>query len=157
MSENTPFMVQPFEPPHQAGVVALAEELLCREYRVQSDLSRDEDLQDVAGSYAPPASRFLVALSEGKVVGTGGIRRLSETDCELKRLYIDVKHRRGGIASAIVATLIPFVREQGYQRILLEIRPEMVDTIHRYSRYGFSPVPEGEDLPRPGSFLAIRL
>ena len=51
--------------------------------------------------------------------------------------------------------LLNFVRERGYKRILLELRPEMKDTVDRYSRYGFAP--ETEDLPRPATFMSIRL
>jgi hypothetical protein len=39
--------------------------------------------------------------------------------------------------------------------MLLEVRPEMADTLHRYARYGFVPLGAQDDLPRPGSFLAI--
>ncbi len=44
MSEADPFEVLPFDATHQEGVVSLAEELLCREYGVQADLSGDPDL-----------------------------------------------------------------------------------------------------------------
>ena len=149
------FEVLPFDPSHEEGALALAEDILCVEHRLQADLRGEPDLQDLARSYAPPAARFLVAVSSGEVVGTAGILKISERDCELKRLYVHPEYRRKGIASALMGNLLPFVRERGYRRLLLQVGPEMADTIHRYYRYGFEPLPENADLPRPGKFLAI--
>ena len=154
MKVQRPFYVVPFEPSHQEGARFVAEELLCRELAVQSDLSGDEDLEDVARTYAPPGNLFLVALVDGAVVATAGLLRISDRDGELHRLYVLAAYRRQGIASALVGRLLTFVKSRGHHRILLEIRPEMKDTLEGYWRYGF--VPESESLPRPGAFLAIR-
>ena len=156
MFESGDFRIVPFEPAHQQEALALAEDILCVEHRLQTHLEDEKDLQDIAAAYAPPGGRFLVAIVKDEIVGTAGILGLSERDCELKRLYILPEHRRQGIASALVGTLLPFVREQGYRRMLLEVGPEMADTLHRYARYGFVPLAAGDDLPRPGEFLAIR-
>jgi GNAT superfamily N-acetyltransferase len=150
------FEIVPFDPSHQEGACALAEDILCVERHLQPDIAGEKDLQDIARSYAAPDGRFLVAIAGGEVVGSAGILRLSERDCELKRLYVLPDYRRKGIASSLVGTLLPFVRERGYRRMLLEIGPEMADTIHRYTRYGFVPLSENDNLPRPGSFLAIK-
>jgi putative acetyltransferase len=150
-----PFEIVPFDPSRQAEVRAVAEEILCREFGVKPDLSSEDDLEDVGRAYAPPDSRFLVAMRSGAVVATAGIRRISETDCELKRLYVLRGHRRQGLASGLVGNLLPFVKERGYRRILLELGPEMKDTVQGYSRYGFAP--DAENLPRPGEFMSIRL
>lgn len=44
------------------------------------------DLDDVRSHYSNNGDLFLVLLDKGEVVGSGGIRRLSEEICELKRL-----------------------------------------------------------------------
>ena len=157
MSEAGPFEILPFDASHQEGVVSLAEELLCREYRVQADLSQDEDLLNVAAAYPPPDNTFLVAMRAGQVVATAGLRHASGTDCELRRLYVHGAHRREGIATALVSELLGFVKERGYRRVLLELQPHMQQTVKRYGRYGFVPVTEAIGLPRPGSFMAINL
>lgn len=157
MTDEASFQIVPCEPLYEEDVRSLAEEILCREYGVQEDISGEDDLRDIDRSYPPPHSRFLLAVMDGQVLATGGVRRVSETDCELRRLYVRASHRRQGFASAVVGNLLRFVREQGYERILLELRPEMEDTVERYGRYGFVPVAEGEDLPRPGRFMAIHL
>jgi GNAT superfamily N-acetyltransferase len=157
MLELASFKILPFNPSYQEGVRALAEAILCVEYKVQSDLSGDKDLRDIAATYAPPGSCFLVAVASGQVVGCGGILRLSERDCELRRLYVLAEHRRQGIAASMMGVLLPFVRKGGYRRILLEIRPEMEEDIRHYARFGFVHLTDKDDLPRPGTFMAIPL
>jgi GNAT superfamily N-acetyltransferase len=146
-----------FDSTYHDSVRALAEEILCREYAVREHLRDEPDLVDIAAAYAPPDGRFLVALEQGRVIGTGGVLRISERDCELRRLYVRAANRRRGVASNIVGELFDFIRERGYRRILLEVQPEMEGTVQVYSRYGFTPVAGGTDLPRPGEFLAINL
>jgi len=150
-----PFEIVAFDASYQNDVRSVAEEVLCREYGVQDNLDGETDLTDVEDSYAPPDSRFVIAKVLDRVVGTAGLARVSDTDCELRHLLVLSDFRRRGIASALVGALLSFVRERGYKRILLELRPEMKDTVERYSRYGFAE--ESEDLPRPADFMSIRL
>jgi len=153
--DHEPFEIVTFDPTFQNDVVYVVEEVLCREYGVQENLDAEQDLKDVDESYAPPDSRFVIARVLNKVVGTAGLLRISDNDCELRHLHVLSPFRRRGIASALVGDLLDFVRERGYKRILLELRPEMEETVDRYSRYGFTQ--ETEDLPRPTPFMSIRL
>src|SRR5262245_41100433 len=157
MDRVEPFRIAPFERRWASAVRALAEDVLCREHKVQPDLSAEEDLVDVSSSYAPPDSLFLVGIAGDAVVATAGVRRLSETDCELTRLYVHASRRRQGLASSLVATILPFARSRGYRRMLLEIRPEMRSTLHRYGRYGFAPLDAAAKAPRSGRFLSMPL
>jgi len=150
-----PFEIIAFDPTYQQDVRYVVEQVLCREYGVQDNLDGETDLKDVEESYALPDSRFVIAKVLDRVVGTAGLARVSDTDCELRHLHVLPDFRRRGIASALVGALLSFVRERGYKRILLELRPEMKDTVDRYSRYGFTE--ESEDLPRPANFMSIRL
>jgi ribosomal protein S18 acetylase RimI-like enzyme len=147
--------VLPFHPSFQKAAASLVRGILRDELRVADDLGDEEDLRDIGRSYALPDNCFMVALAKGKVVATGGIRRLSETDCELRHLYVKAPYRRQGLASSIVAKLVSFVGERGYTRILLAIRPEMEEFSKIYGRYGFRET--ADDLPRPGKFMSIDL
>ena len=153
--ELEPFEIIAFDLTYQKDVRYVVEQVLCREYCVQDNLDGEKDLKDVDETYAPPDSRFVIAKVLDRVVGTAGLLRVSDTDCELRHLCVLSDFRRRGIASALVGDLLSFFRERGYRRILLELRPEMEDTVDRYSRYGFAE--ESEDLPRPANFMSIRL
>jgi len=159
MESPEPFEIKPFEPIHTSEVRELAWRIARDDYgTADEDPGSDEDLQDIAGAYAPPHGRFLVALDNGVVVGTGGIRRISDTDCELMRLYVQSEHRRRGVASSLMGDLVNFVRERGYRRLLLEIRPEMEPEAPIYRRYGFRDLEPEQAPKRPGRrFMAIHL
>jgi ribosomal protein S18 acetylase RimI-like enzyme len=147
--------ILPFHESFHESVVSLVKEILDDEYGSDVDPGADDDLKEIGTTYAPPDNYFVLALVGGKVVATGAILRISDSDCELRRLYVQAAHRRRGLASSIVAELVPFVVERGYKRILLEIRPEMADLSRIYQRYGFHE--STENLPRPGKFMTIEL
>ena len=143
-----------FDASFQDAVTSLAEDILCREYAVLEDLSGEGDITDVAAAYTAPDSLFLLALENGLLVATGGVLRISDSDCELRHLYVEADRRRQGVASTLMGELLDFIRTRSYKRILLEVRPEMKDTIKGYARYGFAP--DDNDIPRLGEFLAIQ-
>ena len=122
----------------------------CRFIVYRNRVEDETDLQDIAAAYPAPQSRFLVAVENDSVVATAGLARVSESDCELRRLYVLESHRRRGIASALMVQVLAIVKGQGYRRILLELQPEMKETSRVYARYGFLPVPSSESLPRDG-------
>ena len=157
MDSSASFEIVPFEPAHQEAARSLVAEILCEELAVLPDLDGEEDLVDIAAAYAAPDGCFLVGLVGGQVAATGGILRISDEDCELSRLYVQCDHRRLGMASSIVGDLVRFVRQRGYRRILLEIRPEMERDRAVYRRYGFTDLPESEPTPGGNGYMAIQL
>jgi len=157
MDSPASFEIVPFDPARQDAVRSLAAEILCEELAVQPNLDGEEDLVDIAATYAAPDGRFVVGLVGGHLVATGGIRRISAEDCQLARLYVQSDHRRQGLASRIVAGLVRFVQKRGYRRILLEIRPEMETDRAVYRRYGFADLPESERSPGGHGYMAIQL
>lgn len=157
MAEQESMRIVPFDPAFADHVLDLAEVVLCGELGREIDVSRERDLSDPAAAYAAPDSRFLLLLESDRLLAMGGIRGLTETQCELRRLYVHPDHRRRGYASALVGRLLPFVRQRGYTRILLDLDGGIEFSPETYARYGFVPVTDPRDRPRPGRFVEIRL
>jgi GNAT superfamily N-acetyltransferase len=151
------FQIVSFRPGQEAGVRDLATAILVDELGACDDLSVHPDLDDIGGSYAEPDSRFLLAMIRGEVVACAAIRRLSDTGCELRHLYVRPSHRREGLASALVMSALAFVKQRGYDTIWLELLPYMQEMTKVYGRYGFLPLPDELSRPRDGEFLVIRL
>jgi GNAT superfamily N-acetyltransferase len=69
---------------------------------------------------APPHGTFLIAYQGDEAVGCGGIKRLSSTTAELKRLYVAPHARNGGGARTLIAALEDAARRAGYQVMRLD-------------------------------------
>ena len=105
-----PYQILEFDPAYEEEVRSLARSILHEELRLDNDPAVDEDLQDLKQAYASPGSRLVIALSQGKVVATGAIRRLSNADCELTRLFVRSDRRRQGLATLLYSARRDLIR-----------------------------------------------
>lgn len=95
--------------------------------------------------FEPPAGRFLVVLDgAGRTVAGGGIRRIDDRVCEVKRMWTSPAHRRSGLARRVLAALEAEAAALGYAIVRLEtgpLQPEAAALYHatgyrRIDRYG---------------------
>ena len=62
----------------------------------------------------PPHGIFLVGYRDGTPVCGGGLKRLPDGTCEIKRMYVVPQARRTGMARALLAALEDAARGLGY-------------------------------------------
>lgn len=90
---------------------------------------------------ADDITAFFVSFGDaGEPIGCAGVRRLNDSEAEVKPMYVDPAHRGTGAASAILAALENFGRSQGWVRLLLETGHEQPEAVRFYTREGFEPV-----------------
>src|ERR1700726_1307499 len=100
----------------------------------------------------------LLAEQAGTFIGCGGVRRFSEAECEMKRLYVVPANRRGGVGRTIAEALIEQARQLGYQAMLLDTLPSMIRAQELYALLGFEPTAAYRYNPAPGArFLRLEL
>jgi putative acetyltransferase len=109
------------------------------------------EIESLASEYGPPGGRFVLAEQAGTFIGCGGLRRFSESDCEMKRLYVVPANRRGGVGRTIAEALIEQARHLGYQGMLLDTLPSMIRAQELYSLLGFEPTAAYRYNPAPGA------
>lgn len=63
----------------------------------------------------PPGGAYLVGYRDGVPVCGGGLKRLPDGTCEIKRMYVVPQARRGGVARALLAALEDVARAMGYR------------------------------------------
>lgn len=114
-----------------------------------SDLRREyeerygdgDSADDVAaGEFDPPAGGFLVLLDAGRTVAGGGIRRLDEHTCEIKRMWTNPLYRRQGHATTVLRELEALARELGYSRVRLETGHAQPEALALYRGLGFTEI-----------------
>lgn len=90
-----------------------------------------------ADAFDPPAGAFIVLLDGPRTVAGGGIRRLDESTCEVKRMWTSPHYRRQGHASTVLAALESLARELGYSHVRLETGHAQPEALALYRRLGY--------------------
>jgi len=90
--------------------------------------------------FTPPRGRFLVVDVGGTAVAMGGIRRLAEDTCELKRCYVVPVHRRRGHSRRLLAALEDAARELGYRQLRLATGALQPEALALYTSAGYRPI-----------------
>lgn len=141
---------------------------LVREYATSLNVNLDfqnfdEELLHFEQEYALPGGTFLLARNPdgGKDIeylGCGAFRRFSDSDCEMKRLYVRPAGRNLGIGRQLASALITEAKSIGYKRMLLDTLPSMQSAQSLYQSLGFKPTVPYRFNPIEGtSFLQLDL
>ena len=123
-------------------------------FNLESDFQNYLDLQDYNNEldnlnekYGLPKGRLYIAYFDNQAADCIALRQLSETDCEMKRLYVRPEFRGKHIGKVLVETIINDAKELGYQRMLLDTIPALKTAIDLYENMGFYRVPPYNDSP----------
>jgi putative acetyltransferase len=100
-----------------------------------------DDVENYRKVYMENRGLLLVALDDGKVIGTGGIRMLRGDVAEMKRLWLLEEYHGQKIGFRLVALLLDFARKQGYTSICLQTSPQQERAIAFYQKLGFYEIP----------------
>ena len=86
----------------------------------------------------PSLRRLWVAVeSNGKVVGTIGVKRISDQTAELVRLSVSKDVRRQGIGSRLIGYVVNYCKSQGYKKLELNTLDDFHEAKLLYQREGF--------------------
>lgn len=124
-----------------------AVQLLFREYEawLGVDLcfqSFEKELKNLPGKYAKPSGRLFLASSDKNIAGCIALRKLGDTTCEMKRLFVRPNFRGLSLGQMLIEKLIAEAGEIGYERILLDTLPKkMPKAVELYKFYGFREIP----------------
>ncbi len=100
------------------------------------------EVSSMPGEYAFPGGAVLVAYAEDAPAGSVVMRRLDETTCEARRLYVRPGARRLGIARSLMSRLIDTAGDRGYSRMRLVTLAVFEEAIALYESLGFVRIPE---------------
>ena len=117
-------------------------------FRQYLDLQHyDQETAHPERKYGLPEGRLYLARWDGATAGCGGLRKLDETRCELKRLYVRPAFRGHQLGEALLRRLIDDARAIGYHHMLLDTLPFMDSALRLYRRFGFHGIPRYNDSP----------
>ena len=88
----------------------------------------------------PPGGAFLVGYAGDAPVCCGGVKRLSGSACELKRMYVVPEARRRGVARALLHALEEAARDLGFRIARMDTGPRQGHAQALYEAEGYAPI-----------------
>ena len=95
----------------------------------------------------PPGGVYLVGYRNGIPVCGGGLKRLPDGACEIKRMYVVPEARRSGVARALLAALEAQARSIGYRIARLDTGSRQPHAQAFYEASGYRRVANFNDNP----------
>ncbi|PFG10745.1 GNAT family N-acetyltransferase [Marinobacter sp. LV10MA510-1] len=136
---------------------------LYREYvsRTSVDLSfqgNDQEFNQLPEKYSSEESKIFLLKKDSKPIGCAAFRRLDETVCEMKRVYIRPSARGSNLGTKLVDRVLQEAVISGYKKICLDVLPEFQTALKLYRSYGFVEHPPATNNPVQGThFLGLNL
>jgi GNAT superfamily N-acetyltransferase len=89
---------------------------------------------------SPPSGAFIVGFSNGDAVCCGGVKRLDERACEIKKMYVLPAARGQGVARALLEAHENEARRLGYETARLDTGPRQARAQRMYERAGYAAI-----------------
>ena len=93
-----------------------------------------------AAELSPPGGAFVVGFDAGVPVCCGGIKRLPDGACEIKKMFVASEARGRGVARALLVELERLAQELGYEIARLDTGPKQTRARQMYERAGYAPI-----------------
>ena len=87
--------------------------------------------------FSPPGGSFLLLEDGGRAVACGGLKRLDDEACEIKRMYVVPEARGHGVAGVLLRALEDEGRRLGYAIARLDTGPHQPHAQRLYERAGY--------------------
>ena len=116
------------------------------------------ELEHFENEYSAPSGAFLLAQEKGALVGCVGLRKLSDSVGEIKRLYVAPTARGLGLGEALARGIVDEGKQLKYARLVLDTLPTMLAARSLYHALGFKPIAPYRYNPVAGTaFLELQL
>ncbi len=111
----------------------------------------EEELANLPGKYVAPTGLLLLVYSDHELAGCVALRKLKDSVCEMKRLFVRDEFRGQGVGKLLIEKLIAKAREIGYEKMRLDTYPsKMGNAVSLYETYGFVQIPPYYHNPHDG-------
>lgn len=135
---ETDLRIRPFEPSDSDRIVTVHEAAFrAASIAFDPDAVVDEELENVAETYAEEGHTLLVGTVEKEVVAFGGYRPRGDGVAELSHLRVHPEYQRRGYARALTTALEARAREAGVDRFVLETHEDLPAAQALYAALGY--------------------
>ena len=119
---------------------------------IDAPTTASSQLQSDVQAYAlPPEGRLFLAYVDDKVAGCIAMRKLEESICEIKRLFVRDGFRGQKVGVHLIEKLIEEAQKENYSKMRLDtFPPKMGKAVSLYEAHGFRAIPCYYDNPYEG-------
>jgi GNAT superfamily N-acetyltransferase len=125
--------------PYDSPVAQQLIEELQEEYILRYG-GRDETPVD-PDEFVPPLGSFFLVYRDGELIGCAGMRRRSEADVEVKRMFVRRPFRGRGYSRDLLVLVEEEARTLGFSRVLMETGLGQPEAIGLYESSGYERIP----------------
>ena len=79
----------------------------------------------------------LIAYMDDVPVACSGLRKYSESDIEIKRVWVEPEYRGHHIATEMMIRIEDKAKRQGFRRAILQTREQMNSAVELYEKLGY--------------------
>ena len=135
--------VVPYAPDHRTAFRDLNLEWITAHFEMEEEDRRV--LEDPEGEILAPGGAILLALDEGKPIGTGALIRTGPHEFELAKMAVTGSYRGQGIGRQIAELLIEKARAIGAREVELVSARLLPAATPLYRKLGFVEIPLGDN------------
>ncbi len=107
----------------------------------------DEELEKLLELYAPPYGGLYVAYKGSSLAACVAFKKMDDSICEMKRMYVREQFTQQGIGSKLVEKAIDEARKMGYKSMVLDTVPILKSAVKLYKKHGFYEIEAYNDNP----------
>ncbi|OGW78045.1 MAG: hypothetical protein A2Z83_09760 [Omnitrophica bacterium GWA2_52_8] len=129
--------IRRFAPGDESSVRELINGIMSREFRDDLSAYPTEDINDLPKAYGGIGEAFFVALADGKVVGTIGIKKEDGRIALMRRLFVESHYRKKSIGTKLIQRALQFCDEVGYEEVVFRMTSHMNSAAKACQKCGF--------------------
>ncbi len=100
---------------------------------------------------------FWCLMDDSDIIGTVAVKRLNDSQCELKGLYLYKKYHGQRLGYRLIQTAISFAQYSGFSQMLLDTVSDYERAMRLYTKMGFMPIERYNSNKRADVFMMKEL
>ena len=148
--------IRTFAPDDADGVISVILPIQREEFGIDITADTQPDLRVIPDFYQSGKGQFWVAVKDGAVVGTLGLKDIGNNQVALRKMFVaaEVRGREHGVAARLLEALFAHAGKVGVTDIFLGTTDKFVAAHRFYEKNGFSEI-TSKDLPQEFPRMAV--
>jgi GNAT superfamily N-acetyltransferase len=135
--------IRTFAPDDADGVISVILPIQREEFDIDITADAQPDLRVIPDFYQSGKGQFWVAVKDGAIVGTVGLKDIGNNQAALRKMFVaaEVRGREHGVATRLLAALFAHAGEVGVTDIFLGTTEKFLAAHRFYEKNGFPRLP----------------